>query len=79
MSSAATPEQSDRAGHFGCLRLLELIHEAKCSAPPDLGVNRFLLPMAFRLRLDTQGRDYAGRFTHKNLRGECLNRNRQLV
>ncbi|MCP4042922.1 MAG: RNA polymerase-associated protein RapA, partial [Gammaproteobacteria bacterium] len=59
--------------------LLELIYVAECSAPPKLGVKRFLPPTALRLLLDAQGRDHAGRFTHETLQGECLNRNRQLA
>jgi len=49
----------------------------ECAAPAALEIKRFLPPTPVRLLLDDKGNNYAGRFTHAELTGHCLARERK--
>jgi ATP-dependent helicase HepA len=59
--------------------LLEMLQVARCPAPPELEIGRYLPPTALRLLLDERGKDLARDVPHDRLRGQCLTRNRKLA
>lgn len=57
--------------------LLELIYIVECAAPAELEIKRFLPPTPVRLLLDDKGNNHAGEFSHVELTGHCLYRERK--
>lgn len=57
--------------------LLELVYVVECAAPAVLEIKRFLPPTPVRLLLDHKGHNYAGEFSHAELAGYCLARDRK--
>ena len=76
LGSVALSVLRDSAFPKGSL-LLELVYMVECAAPAVLENRRFLPTTPVRLLLDHEGKNHAGEFSHAELVGHCLARDRK--